>query len=174
MQIEFITIVAALAGVLYILSFSLKNEVKFRLANMGSSALWSGYYALLGNAWAGCAMFAIGAVRHAVSLVIRNHSAQTKTTAAAVFAVLSTIGLYFSWKGPLSLLPWLAVMNATYAYVCLQGVRLRVQLAIGNPLWIVYGVLVGAWGHVAVETVSLLLNLHLIWRLKREMALQPV
>lgn len=160
-------ILGLLAAGAYIASFSLRNETHFRLCNMTGSLLWAGYYALLG-ATVGTVMLLIGATRQVVSIAVLKKPASLKLKLAIGFGLVLSVALAFSWQGARSLLPWLALMNATYSYLCLSGLRLRKQLFIGNMAWLPYDLIVGAWAHMAMELVALVINGRLIRRLQKE------
>lgn len=162
-------ILGCLAAAAYIASFSLRNETHFRLCNMTGSLLWAGYYALLG-ATVGTVMLLIGATRQVVSIWAMGKPASFKLKLAVAFGLILSVALAFAWQGPRSFLPWLALMNATYSYLCLTGLRLRIQLFFGNMAWLPYDLLVGAWPHMAMELVALVINGRLIRRLQREAA----
>lgn len=162
-------ILGLLAAAAYIASFSLRNETHFRLCNMTGSLLWAGYYALLG-ATVGTVMLLIGATRQIVSIAVMGKPASVKLKLAVAFGLALSVALAFAWQGPRSFLPWLALMNATYSYLCLTGLRLRKQLFFGNMAWLPYDLLVGAWAHMAMELVALVINGRLIRRLQREAA----
>jgi hypothetical protein len=155
------------AACAYVLSFSVRNETHFRLVNMTGSLLWAGYYGLLG-AHVGMVMLLIGATRQVVSIAVLSKPASLKLKLAFFFGAVLSVALAFAWQGPRSFLPWLALMNATYSYLCLSGLRLRKQLFFGNMAWLPYDLLVGAWAHMAMELVALVVNGRLIRRLERE------
>lgn len=157
------------AAAAYIASFSIRNETGFRLCNMTGSLLWAGYYALLG-ATVGTVMLLIGATRQVVSIAVMKRPASFKLKLAIGFGLVLSVALAFAWQGPRSFLPWLALMNATYSYLCLSGLRLRKQLFFGNMAWLPYDLIVGAWAHMAMEVVALCINGRLIRRMEREAA----
>lgn len=53
---------------------------------------------------------------------LQDRSAQAKGLALAGFSMLFTIAMTATWSGPVSILLWLAVLNASYAYFFATGV----------------------------------------------------
>jgi signal transduction histidine kinase len=94
-------------------------------------------------------------------------SVAARRITAISYCVVFTGVLWLTWSGPVSLLPWISALNATYAYFYLTGARLRVQVMLSTGLWLLNAIVLGSIGGVAMNAASLGISLWTIMRLKR-------
>lgn len=78
-----------------------------------------------------------------------------------LFFIIGIIN-YFSYKGPISLLPLLATSIATYALFYAEWIRFRVILIIPSILWLIYSYTVWSIGGTIREIIILILHLKVI------------
>ncbi|MBQ1407357.1 MAG: YgjV family protein [Eubacterium sp.] len=77
--------------------------------------------------------------------------------AASVMAV--------TWNGPVSLLPFLGACAGIFGYSTNDAQKIRLcTLVLGSPAWILYDILVGSWGGILNETVTVISVLVSIYR----------
>ncbi|MBR5429227.1 MAG: YgjV family protein [Firmicutes bacterium] len=64
--------------------------------------------------------------------------------------------LIFTWKGPLSLLPFLSITVSTVLYWTNNAQRIRLaNLVCASPSWLLYDIIIGSWGGVLTELFTL-------------------
>ena len=128
------------------------------------------HWALLG-AYTGAVTAILIAIRVWAAERLQHATQKTKVQATAGFFGVFSIGMAATWAGPVSLLPWLAVLNATYAYFFTAGLRLRGHFVFTNACWIGYGLAIGSVGGVATSTIATAVGITTLWRMRRQRAL---
>ena len=74
----------------------------------------------------------------------------------AVFSALCVVILIVTWTGPLSLLPFLALLVSNLLYLTNNAQKIRLaNLVCACPCWLVYDVLIHSWGGVLNEAITL-------------------
>jgi Bacterial inner membrane protein len=128
--------------------------------------LWALHYAML-SAWTASATCLLIASRQILAFIAPLMSAAARRATAASYCLIFTCVLWQTWAGPVSLLPWISALNATYAYFYLAGTRLRAQVMLSTGLWLLNALALSSIGGVAMNTASLGISLWTIIRLKR-------
>lgn len=105
---------------------------------------------------------------------LQDRSAQAKGLALAGFSMLFTIAMMVTWSGPVSMLPWLAVLNASYAYFFTTGVRLRAHFVLTNACWIGYALSIGSIGGLATSMITTTVGIVTVWNAWRQRELAAV
>ncbi len=140
---------------------------KMMKTGVGSGLLlWALHYAML-SGWTASATCLLIASRQALALFAPAMSATARRTTAASYCFLFTAVLWLTWTGPVSLLPWISALNATYAYFYLVGIRLRTQVMLSTSSWLLNAAVLGSIGGVAMNILSLGISLWTITQLKR-------
>lgn len=162
-------VVGYLATVISIGAYGLKDDFRFR-AGIGASLLaWAAHYSLL-DAWTAAGTCLLIASRQGVTLLMPNMTMQARKWTSLTYAAAFTAVLGWTWTGPISLLPWLAALNATYAYVYLTGARLRGQVMASTGCWLVNAVLIGSVGNVVTNIATLSMTSWALLRMRRAAA----
>ena len=155
------------AATLVSLSAYAMREDKMMKTGVGLGLLlWTLHYAMLA-AWTASATCLLIASRQILALVAPAMSAAARRITAVSYCSVFTGVLWLTWAGPVSLLPWISALNATYAYFYLAGTRLRAQVMLSTGLWLLNAVVLGSIGGVAMNAISLGISLWTIVRLKR-------
>ena len=94
-------------------------------------------------------------------------SGAARRATAASYCLAFTGVLWQTWAGPVSLLPWISALNATYAYFYLAARVCVPQVMLSTGLWLLNAVVLGSIGGVAMNAASLGISLWTIVRLKR-------
>ncbi len=119
----------------------------------------------------GCLVFCVqffimGAFTGAISLIIniiRNlllvkradwKWVDRKSTMLVILALLTATTIY-TWDGIISLLPFILVAVTTIGYWSNNAQKIRLSQFIGSPCVLLYDALVGSWGGVLNETITL-------------------
>jgi hypothetical protein len=128
--------------------------------------LWTLHYAMLA-AWTASVICLLIASRQILALIAPAMSAAARRITTVFYCSVFTAVLWLTWDDPVSLLPWLSALNATYAYFYLASTRLRAQVMLSTSLWLLNAMLLGSIGGVAMNAVSLGISFWTIVRLKR-------
>ncbi len=76
-------------------------------------------------------------------------------TMCALLCAAQLAALYFTWTGPLSLLPVAANIASTLGGYTHNPRKIRLAgMLVNSPLWIIYDVAVGSWAGILDELVS--------------------
>ena len=74
-----------------------------------------------------------------------------------ILCALSVTITIFTWKGPISLLPFAAFVASTITYWTNNARYIRLgNLVCACPSWLTYDIIVGSWGGVLNESVMML------------------
>lgn len=96
-----------------------------------------------------------------VRTLLAKYNQNDKRLIIFLFLIIVIIS-YFTYSGPLSLLPLIATLIWTYALFYYQWVTFRVMLVIPTTLWLIYNYHVGSiWGTIR-EIIILLLHIKVI------------
>lgn len=128
--------------------------------------LWALHYAMLAG-WTASATCLLIASRQILAFIAPAMSAKARRNTVASYCLVFTGVLWQTWAGPVSLLPWISALNATYAYFYLAGTRLRAQVMLSTGLWLLNAVALGSIGGVVMNAASLGISLWTIVRLER-------
>lgn len=128
--------------------------------------LWALHYAML-LAWTASAICLLIASRQILAFLAPAMSAAGRRATAVSYCLVFTGVLWETWAGPVSLLPWISAINATYAYFYLAGTRLRARVMLSTGLWLLNALALGSIGGVAMNAASLGISVWTIARLKR-------
>ena len=128
--------------------------------------LWALHYAMLA-AWTASATCLLISSRQILAFIAPRMPERARRVTAASYYLVFTGVLWQTWAGPVSLLPWISAINATYAYFYLAGIRLRAQVMLSTGLWLLNAVVLDSTGGVIMNAVSLVISLWAIGRLKR-------
>ncbi|MDO4491515.1 MAG: YgjV family protein [Lachnospiraceae bacterium] len=141
-----------LGTILFFLSFQCKSNKKLFRVQFVSYLCYTGHLILLGAVTGGIS-YVLNTVR---SFCLGSKNKHLKgIPACCIICVLQLVALYFTWDGPISILPVAANIASTiggYTYNA-RTIRLAGML-INSPLWIVYDILVGSWAGILDEVVS--------------------
>jgi hypothetical protein len=77
-----------------------------------------------------------------------------KSTMLIILALLIATTIY-TWDGIISLLPFILVAVTTIGYWSNNAQKIRLSQFIGSPCILLYDVLIGSWGGVLNETITL-------------------
>ena len=152
-------------GVLFfILSYQIKSNKMLFLMQLLGTATFCCQFLLLG-ATSGAANLIGIIVRNALLMKYRDWAWIRSKWTEIVFLIFFTIAFIATWQGPISLLPYAAVVGTTIAYWTDNAQKIRLgNLVCGSPCWLVYDALIGSWAGVLNESITLGSILVSIWR----------
>lgn len=146
-------------------AFAVKDDRGFKLCMAASLVMWAIQYSLFAS-WTSAATALFIASRQALSMMAPGMSNRGKTIMSAGYMIAFTVILFVSWAGPVSIWPYLAAVNATYAFVYLTGERMRKQVMLSTAFWLVNALMIGSVGHMVSTIVTLAINAWTIVRLR--------
>ncbi len=148
----------------FLISYQMKsNKVLFLLQLIGSALFCSQFFLM--SALSGCLSLALNMVRNA--LLYKQDTFQwAKSKWVAVFlCFLFAIVLLITWDGPISLLAFTASVVSTVGYWTNNARNIRLSnLLCASPCWMTYDILVGSWGGIISEGLTMLSILVSIYR----------
>lgn len=153
------------AGLLFFISsYQIKSNRALYVCQSLGSLMFALQYVLLGQ---------ITGAYTLVVVVLRNmlYAVKNKYPWAAwngwpwIISAICTVILFITWKGWISLLPFIAVQASTFLYWTGNAQKIRIaNLAFASPAWLIYGIIAGSWGGIINEVITLTSILVSIWR----------
>lgn len=141
------------------------DERLARTAAIGAF-VWCLHYMLLMVPTASLMFLLIG-LRQACSPWLKRGGQRWRNLAAAGFASASVVLAMATWGGVLSAVALAANLVAIAGYLYLNGVRLRLLLAVALAMWLAIAILTGSIGGVVSSSVGLAFAITSAWRLRR-------
>ena len=159
--IQFIGLVAA---ALLILSYQTKTNRGLLIMQILGNLTFAIQYLLLGGLTGTLSMLVI-ICRNLTSLKYHDWAwVRTKWWIVLWLCVAGTV-MVITWNGPVSILPFLGACAGIFGYSTNDAQKIRLcTLVLGSPAWITYNLLVGSWGGVLNETITIISVLVSIYR----------
>lgn len=154
------------AMVLAASSFAVADAKRFRLQLASSGLFWAVHFFMLGAVSAAALSLAASA-RLFYSWAFRPDGGRSEQ--AEIVLVWLSVSLYASitaltWQGPVSLLPFAAMANASFA-ASAENLLMRKRLLISSAFWIANGLCWGSIPQLLCEIAVISLNIATIRRL---------
>lgn len=160
----FIQAIGFVGVLFFILSYQIKSNKMLFLMQLLGTAMFCCQFILLG-AYSGAANLIGIIVRNALLMKCREWKWVKSKWVVAVFLAFFTAAFILTWQGPVSLLPYAAMVVTTIAYWTDNAQKIRLgNLVCGSPCWLVYDALIGSWAGVLNETITLVSIFVSIWR----------
>lgn len=164
METLLIQAIGFLAVIMYLVSFQFKSNrtlVSFQLAG---NLLFALQFLLLGAA-SGSLSLLVSSIRN-ILLLNRGHWGWVNRRGfAAFFCVCYGLVAILTWEGPLSLLALLPSLSGTLSFWLNSARLIRLSnLFCACPCWLAYDILIGSWGGVLNETITMASILISIYR----------
>ena len=150
-MVQFIGFVAV---AFFIISYQMRsNRLLFFFQLMGC-LLFCVQFCLLG-AFSGAAGLLMNILRNVLLLLAPKWSwVRTKPTLAIILLMIAGMTAA-TWNGPMSLLPAFSVGITTIGYWTDNGQKIRASQLMGSPCTLLYDGLIGSWGGVLSESITL-------------------
>lgn len=138
----------------FVASYQIKSNKALFLCQMIGCIIFCVQFFIMG-AYTGAVSLVINIVRNLL-LVKRAEWkwVEHRATMFAILGVLTAMTVY-TWDGIISLLPFIMVAVTTIGYWSNNAQKIRLSQFIGSPCVLLYDVLVGSWGGVLNETITL-------------------
>ncbi len=148
----------------FLISYQMKSNKTLFLFQLIGSALFCTQFFLMG-ALSGCLSLLLNMIRNA--LLYKQDVlqwAQSKWV-ATLLCFLFAVVLLVTWAGPISMLAFVASVVSTIGYWTNNARTIRLSnLLCASPCWMTYDILVGSWGGVFSEGLTILSILLSIYR----------
>lgn len=139
----------------FFLSYQIKSNRMLFLFQTLASALFCVQYLLLG-AWSGCLNLLVAIIRN---MMLARYSSWTWVRWKGwvwIFTVICTGILILTWQGPLSLLPYFALVGSTIGFWTNNAQKIRLSiLTCTGPCWLIYSATVGSIGGFINELITI-------------------
>ena len=162
---EFVVQLIGFVGVaFFILSYQIRSNRTLFLCQLMGCLIFCAQFILMG-AYTGALSLTVSIARNALLLKADDWKwVRSKATLSAILALLLIITAR-TWAGWISLLPFTAVSVASIGYWSNNARKIRLsQLLVGSPCTLVYDLMVGSWGGVTSEAITLVSILISIYR----------
>ena len=138
----------------FIASYQIKSNRALFLCQMIGSIIFCVQFFIMG-AITGAASLIVNILRNQLLLKIKDWKwVSSKATMLAITAMLAVITI-FTWDGIISLLPFASVTATTIGYWTNNAQKIRLSQFIGSPCILLYDIIVGSWGGVLSESITL-------------------
>lgn len=144
------------AGVaMFILSYQIRSNKALYAFQAIGSLLFCIQFGLLGQL-SGSLNLILVIIRNFMLTGCRKYPVLKKKIWPCMITVISIVGTIMTWKGLISLLPLAAVCGSTFLYWTDNAQKIRLSnLACASPCWLIYDLLIGSWGGVLNEAITL-------------------
>ena len=148
----------------FIISYQIKSNKALYMIQTTGTSLFCIQFMMLG-AWSGCFNLIMIILRN---VMLTNYNKykwiQWKGWVLVISAICTAI-LIFTWDGPLSLLPFIALVGSTIGYWTNNAQKIRLSnLVCASPAWVVYDIFVGSIGGMLSESITIISILVSIYR----------
>lgn len=140
---------------MFLLSYQLKSNKALFAAQMTGCGIFFVQFLLLG-AYSGCVMLAVNITRNVMLMQYdKREWIKWKGWPYILVGVGTAISLV-NWGGFPTVLSIAAMVVSTFAYWTNNAKTIRIaMLTVGAPFMLLYDILVGSWGGVVSETITL-------------------
>ena len=162
---EFVVQLIGFAGVaFFIISYQIRSNRALFLCQLVGCLIFCAQFIIMG-AYTGALSLTVSIARNALLLKADEWKwVRSKATLSAILALLLIITAS-TWAGWVSLLPFTAVSVASIGYWSNNARKIRLaQLLVGSPCTLIYDLMVGSWGGVTSEAITLVSILVSIYR----------
>ena len=155
MNTLWIQLIGFLGTVAFILSYQVKSNRGLFLLQMIGNALFCLQFYLL-DAWSGCLSLSINILRNAMLMKYKDWEWVRWKGWPFVLSAFVAVAIWRTWNGPISLLALAASVGSTFGYWSNNARWIRLaNVACASPCWLAYDMIVGSWGGVLNETITL-------------------
>ena len=155
MQDILIQAIGYIGALLFVLSYQIRSNRALFFCQILGSVLFCVQFFLL-HALSGCLNLIVIMFRNALLMKYDTCPWVRWKGWTAILSAICTVILYFTWKGAISLLPFAALIGSNIGYWTNNAQKIRLSnLACASPCWLIYDVIVGSWGGVLNESITL-------------------
>ena len=149
-----VQMIGFVAVAFFILSYQMRSNRLLFLFQLLGCLLFCIQFCILG-AYSGAAGLLINILRNVLLLMAPKWKwVRTKLTLVVILVMITGMTIA-TWNGLISLLPALSVGITTIGYWTDNGQKIRASQLMGSPCTLVYDALIGSWGGVLSESITL-------------------
>ena len=148
----------------FIISYQIKSNKALYWIQTAGTGLFCIQFMLLG-AWSGLFNLIMIIIRNIMLSKSDKYKWLKWKGWVVVICAVCTVILVFTWSGPLSLLPFVALVGSTIGYWTNNAQKIRLSnLACASPAWVIYDIFVGSIGGMLSESITIISILVSIYR----------
>lgn len=164
--LSFPQILGYVAYAISLIAATQKKDKKLFLMFTFSNALFGLHHFLLGNLSAAISKIIVGS-RMFLNIYFRG------AIIAIPFAIIAIISGYYTYQVPVSVLPVIAVVLATFVSAYSGGIKLRICFIFCCSLWLIHNIVRHSIGGTVEETTNIILYATTVWRMKQDQKKEP-
>ena len=154
---EFVIQLIGFAGVaFFIISYQIRSNRALFLCQLVGCLIFCIQFLIIG-AYTGALSLTVSIARNVLLFKADDWKwVRSRATLSAILSLLLVITVN-TWAGWISLLPFAAVSAASIGYWSNNARKIRLsQLLVGSPCTLIYDIIVGSWGGVTSEAITLI------------------
>lgn len=153
---EFIVQIIGFIGVaFFVISYQIRSNRMLFLCQLMGCQVFCVQFIIIG-AYTGALSLSVNIARNVLLLKADDWNwVKSKGTLSAIIGLL-LITTVFTWAGWISLLPFASVAITSIGYWTNNAQRIRLSQLFGTPCTLVYDIIIGSWGGVISETITLI------------------
>ena len=150
-----IQIIGFIAMAFFIISYQIRSNRALFLCQLLGCCLFCLQFCIMG-AYTGALGLLVNIARNVLLLKADDWPwVRRGTTLLGVILLLLVMTVY-TWAGWISLLPFISVAVTSVGYWTDNAQKIRLSQLIGSPCTLLYDLMIGSWGGVLSETITLL------------------
>ena len=139
----------------FLVSYQIKSNKALFLCQLIGSFIFSVQLVLL-HAYTGALSLAVNLLKNLLLFKSGDWEwVKSKKTMSVLLALLVIITI-FTWDGPRSLLPCVAIAATTIGYWTNNAQKIRASQLIGSPCYLVYDVIARSWAGALCESIVII------------------
>ena len=142
--------------IMFLISYQLKSNKMLYLFQSLGAGLFCLQFLLMG-AYSGCFSLLFILIR---GIMLRGYTKDKWIRSKvwpALFIAAFTVIMIETWAGPVSILSYIASVVSTVFYWSNNAGKIRIaNLCCCSPCWIVYDIIIGSWGGVGNEALTMI------------------
>ena len=161
---EFVIQVIGFVGVaFFIISYQIKSNRVLFLCQLMGCLVFCVQFIIIG-AYTGALSLSVNIARNVLLLKADDWKwVKSKATLSAIIGLLLVTTMW-TWAGWISLLPFTSVGITSIGYWTNNAQKIRLSQLVGSPCTLIYDIIIGSWGGVTSEAITLISILVSIFR----------
>ena len=150
-----IQIIGFIAMAFFIISYQIRSNRALFLCQLLGCCLFCLQFCIMG-AYTGALGLLVNIARNVLLLKADDWPWVRRGTTLLGIILLLLVMTVYTWAGWISLLPFTSVAVTCVGYWTDNAQKIRLSQLIGSPCTLLYDLMIGSWGGVLSETITLL------------------
>ena len=150
-----IQIIGFIAMAFFIISYQIRSNRALFLCQLLGCCLFCLQFCIMG-AYTGALGLLVNIARNVLLLKADDWPWVRRGTTLLGIILLLLVMTVYTWAGWISLLPFISVAVTCVGYWTDNAQKIRLSQLIGSPCTLLYDLMIGSWGGVLSETITLL------------------